>query len=144
MDSKVLHIVSNGEAPPQEQAQSMKKRVFDRVADAEVSHLTVPAEEGLWQDFCPGVQIKLLHRVGGVQSYLLKLEPGAVLPSHSHPVDEECMVLQGVLHVGSQIEVHPGGYHLAHEGSLHAPVTTQTGALIFLRGAVPHVEQLLA
>jgi len=85
----------------------------------------------------------VLHENEGILSYLLRLAPGARLEAHRHPVDEECVVLEGVLKVGSQVEVGPGGYHLAHAGSLHASISTETGATIFLRGAEPHVDQLL-
>lgn len=53
------------------------------------------------------------------------------------------MVLGGCLRVGSRIVIGPGGYHLAHREALHATIATDTGATIFLRGAVPHTSQLL-
>ena len=125
------------------QARSIKRRVLERVADTEDSHLTVDADEGLWQPFGDGVQIKVLRENDGVMSYLLRLAPGARLPAHRHPMDEECIVLDGTLQVGTRIEVGPGGYHLAHQGALHAPVSTRTGATIFLRGAVPEADHVL-
>lgn len=125
------------------QARAIKRRVLERVADTEDTHVTVDADEGHWQPFGEGVRIKVLREHQGVMSYLLQLAPGARLPAHRHPVDEECIVLEGTLHIGTRIEVGPGGYHLAHQGALHAPVHTVTGATIFLRGAVPHAEQVL-
>ncbi|RYG10146.1 MAG: cupin domain-containing protein [Burkholderiales bacterium] len=56
------------------------------------------------------------------------------IPSHRHSRDEECVVLQGALRIGSQLVVAAGGYHVARAGVLHAPITTEEGALIFLRG----------
>ncbi|HEY8878519.1 MAG TPA: cupin domain-containing protein [Roseateles sp.] len=125
------------------QARAIRRRLLERVADTEDSHLTVPAGAAGWQPFGDGVQIKVLHENAGILSYLLKLAPGARLEAHRHPADEECIVLEGVLRVGSQIEVGPGGFHLARAGSLHASISTATGATIFLRGAEPHVDQLL-
>ena len=75
--------------------------------------------------------------------YLRRLQPGATLPSHRHPQDEECVVLQGRLRVGTRTEIGPGAYHLAHAGALHATLSTDTGATIFLRGAVPEASQML-
>lgn len=123
--------------------QAIRRRLLERVADAETSHLTVGADEGDWQPFLDGVQIKVLREHAGVLSYLLKLEPGASLPPHRHPVDEECLVLEGRLRVGSHLEIGPGGYHLAHEGALHATVRSDAGATVFLRGAVPDAAQAL-
>jgi quercetin dioxygenase-like cupin family protein len=125
------------------QARAIKRRLLDRVADADGSHLTIAADQGEWQPFCPGVALKVLHERDGVMSYLLRLQPGAWLPAHRHPLDEECIVLEGTLQVGSRIEVGPGGYHRAHQGALHAPVGTLTGATLFLRGAVPQAAHVL-
>lgn len=125
------------------QARAIRRRLLERVADTDETHLTVPAGAAGWQAFGDGIQIKVLHENEGILSYLIKLAPGARLEAHRHPVDEECVVLEGVLKVGSGIEVGPGGYHLAHAGSLHASISTDTGATIFLRGAEPHVDQLL-
>jgi quercetin dioxygenase-like cupin family protein len=116
---------------------------MERVADADESHLTVAADDLPWRPFLPGVDIKVLRELDGVLSYLLRLAPGATLPAHRHPQDEECMVLDGTLRVGSRIEIGPGSYHLAHGGALHATIRTETGATIFLRGAVPDATQLL-
>lgn len=127
-------------APP----RALRARVIERVADAEDSHLTLAAdgEAGAppWQPFLPGIQIKVLREHRGTLSYLLKLAPGAELPPHRHPEDEECLVLEGRLRIGERIEVGPGGYHLAHAGKLHARVYTDVGATIFLRGAVPDAD----
>ena len=125
------------------QARAIRRRLLERVADTEDSHLTVAAGPSGWQPYGDGVQIKVLNENEGILSYLLRFAPGARLEAHRHPADEECVVLEGVLKVGTQIEVGPGGYHLARAGSLHASISTDTGATIFLRGAEPHVDQLL-
>lgn len=132
-----------GETPTPAQARGMRRRLMERVADADTSHLTIAAEAGDWQPWLAGVQIKVLHEHAGVLSYLLRLEPGASLPPHRHPRDEECVVLEGRLQVGSHTEIGPGGYHLAHRGALHATVRSDTGATLFLRGAVPEAGHLL-
>lgn len=125
------------------QARSIRRRLMERVADADSSHLTIDGDAGEWQAFVEGVAIKVLREHAGVLSYLLRLEPGAVLPPHRHPHDEECLVLEGHVQVGSKIVVGPGGYHLAHGGALHATIRSTSGATIFLRGAVPDASQLL-
>lgn len=124
-------------------ARVIRRRLMERVAEADASHLTIGGDEGEWQPFLAGVAIKVLREHDGVLSYLLRLEPGATLPPHRHPQDEECIVLDGRLRVGSRVEIGPGGYHLAHGGALHATITTATGATIFLRGAVPEASQVL-
>ncbi len=122
----------------------MRRRLLERVAEADGSHITIPADKGDWQPFIDGVSIKVLHEGDGVLSYLLRLAPGAALPPHRHPLDEECLVLDGTLRIGSHTEVQPGGYHLAHRGALHPTVSTRTGATLFLRGAPPEAAHTLA
>ncbi len=125
-------------------AARVRRRVLERVADTDETHLTIAADEGVWQAFGDGVSIKVLRETEGTLTYLLRLAPGARLPAHRHPQDEECLVLEGRVQVGSHIEFGPGAYHLAHQGALHAPISTVTGATIFLRGAVPQAHHALA
>lgn len=124
-------------------ARQIRRRLMARVADADETHLTIDGDEGEWQPFGDGVAIKVLREHETVLSYLLRLDPGASIPPHRHPQDEECVVLDGQLRVGSNVEIGPGGYHLAHGGALHATISTATGATIFLRGAIPRASQLL-
>ncbi len=136
-----MHTPPDPSEPPRRTRSQVRARLIERVADAEDSHLTLAAdgEPGAadWQPFMSGVAIKVLRESGDSLSYLLRLAPGAELPPHRHPQDEECLVLEGRLRVGSRIEIGPGGYHLAHAGKLHARIHTDTGATIFLRGAAP-------
>lgn len=130
--------------PDDQQLRRMRQRLLERLADDDGSHLTVQAWEGPWLPFAEGVRMKLLHERGGVRSYLLRLAPGASLPAHRHVLEEECVVLEGTLHVGSRLGVPAGGWHLAHAGTLHATLSTATGATVFLRGAVPDASQGLS
>ena len=134
------------ETPPgaPDPSSAIRRRLLDRVADDDGSHLTIDASQGEWRPFGAGVAVKVLHQRDGVMSYLLRLEAGARLPAHRHPIDEECVVLAGTLQVGSRVRLGPGSYHRAHQGALHAPVSTDTGATIFLRGAIPRADDVLA
>jgi quercetin dioxygenase-like cupin family protein len=115
-----------------------RRRVLERIAlDSVAQHLTVRAGPEDWQPFLPGVRCKVLNEHANAVSYLLQIEPGAVLPAHRHSQDEECLVLQGQLRIGDQLVIGAGDYHLGRAGVLHAAATTDTGALVFLRGAAP-------
>jgi anti-sigma factor ChrR (cupin superfamily) len=124
-------------------AARIKHRVLERVAQAQAGHVTVHAAAGGWKPFHHGVEIKVLHRTGDVMSYLLRLAPGATLPAHRHPIDEECVVLEGRLRIGHELFVEAGGFHLAHRDALHATITSDDGATIFLRGAIPHATLIV-
>ena len=124
-------------------AARIKHQVLERIAHADRSHLTTHAADNTWQAFKQGVDIKVLHEANGVMSYLLRLAPGAVVDAHRHPIDEECVVLDGTVRIGDELIVQAGGFHLAHQNTLHAPISSELGATLFLRGASPHVADLV-
>ncbi len=121
-------------APPLGRLAAVKARVAARARGEESGFVTVHAGAGRWVAIAPGVHSKLLHDDGAMRSFLLRLEPGARLPSHGHAAEEACVVLEGSARLG-EIEVRAGDFHLAHAGSVHGEVTTETGALLFLRAA---------
>lgn len=138
-----LHDALLPEPLDAELAARVKRRVLQRIAEEQrPQHRTVQAHEGAWQPFGPGVQLKLLHAAGDTWSYLLKLEQGAQLPTHRHPVDEECVVLEGMVQIG-ELRVGAGGFHLGLKDVLHAPITAVEPALLFLRGARPEADLLV-
>lgn len=103
--------------------------------------LTVRAAEGDWQPFLPKVQLKRLLQEGDTLTYLLRLEPGAIIVPHEHPQDEECIVLEGEARIGDLV-LRAGDYHVAPQGVPHDAVRSESGALLFLRGARPGFGQI--
>lgn len=123
--------------------ERVRRRLLPRIAaDSTERHLTLPAAGAGWQPFGAGLTIKVLNEADGVMSYLLRLAPGAALPPHRHPIDEECVVLEGEVCIGA-LRIGPGGYHLGRRDVLHDRLHSPGGALIFLRGAVPEPAQLV-
>lgn len=55
------------------------------------------AKEDGWNDYGPGVKVKRLGGDDGAGFYLMRLEPDAAIPSHSHPQRETIIVLEGVV-----------------------------------------------
>lgn len=120
-------------------SERIKSRLLGRIA-TDVAGRTVQPEEGDWLSIWEGVQCKVLHVHSDRElSCLLRFAPGAWLPAHRHPVAEECIVLSGVVRVGEQVHVREGGYHIVQASDLHARVGSDTGALIYLRGAMPEI-----
>lgn len=131
--------------PPGAADARLRRRVMRAIAtEATPDHHTVqPADAATpWQPWGPGLQIKVLHEADGVMSYLVRLAAGASLPPHHHPVDEECVVLEGAVTIGS-LRVPAGGYHRGLCGLPHDALRSDEGAVIFLRGAVPDAAQVL-
>lgn len=94
---------------------------------------TVLLRDGGWQPVAPGVEVLPLWSGGGIESRFVRLSPGASLPGHGHPVDEECMMLEGELYFGDLL-VQAGDFHLAPAGTCHGDVCSESGALLFVRG----------
>jgi quercetin dioxygenase-like cupin family protein len=139
----MLHDALTPDAPDPVADQRLKRRLLQTLArEATASHLTVPPGDEGWRAFAPGIQMKLLHRDGLTAAYLLRMAAGATIPPHRHPQDEECVVLEGQLRIGS-LQVPCGGFHLARRGALHESVQAPAGALIYLRGALPDEAQLI-
>ncbi len=96
--------------------------------------ITVRANEGEWRDFAPRVQSKLLWRNAEAHSLLLRLEPGARVAAHDHPLDEECLMLDGEAFFDDLL-LRAGEFQLAPAGTQHGEVTTDVGALLYVYGA---------
>lgn len=98
--------------PPQPADARLKRRRLHAIAaEATPCHPTVQPDDAAtpWQDFGPGLRIKVLHQAEGLMSYLVRLAAGSSLPPHRHPVDEECVVLEGEVRIGT-LRVAGGGY----------------------------------
>jgi quercetin dioxygenase-like cupin family protein len=130
------------DAVPLEVAARIKRRLLSRIADAEAAQVAVAPEQGTWRPFGPGVEIKVLHKRDGIMSYLLRMAPGSELPNHRHPHDEECVVIEGRVQMGD-VTMGPGGYLMERQDTLHPPLRTVDGAVIYLRGASPKTDQLV-
>ncbi len=71
-----------------------------------------------------------------VASFLIRLDPGFYHEGHDHPVDEDCMILEGQCSL-SGIALEAGDFHFAPKGLPHRQTKSETGALLFVRGANP-------
>jgi quercetin dioxygenase-like cupin family protein len=121
----------------------LKSRLLARVREDATGKATttITRSDDGWQPFSSRVQIKILRREEHSTSYLLKLEPGAVIYPHHHRQDEECMVMEGEVIIGD-VRASAGAYHFAPVGVDHLPIRSDTGATLFLRGSMPGVRDL--
>lgn len=101
--------------------------------------LTVRAErEELWEPTQrPGIRVKRLHADAAARrvTMLIRMEPGSSYPAHRHAGDEECMVLEGSLHVGTNV-LRQGDYQIAKQGSDHVVQSTETGCLLLISSSM--------
>ena len=94
--------------------------------NADLSQFVVVQTNNMaWQESpAPGVWRKRLELLGEAQTEhvtsLVRFDPGARFPDHSHPGGEEILVLDGVL--SDETRNYPAGsYVLNPEGTYHAP-----------------------
>jgi quercetin dioxygenase-like cupin family protein len=105
--------------------QGLLARAAQSIAN-QAGVLTVRAKDGVWQTLKTGIRVKHLWS-GGRQgnSVLVEFAPGASLVPHRH----NCLDLQmGDLRLG------PLDYHASPAGSRHGGISSQHGALAYLRG----------
>jgi quercetin dioxygenase-like cupin family protein len=94
---------------------------------------TVRAADDDWQMIADGVEQKILWRAGDVVSRFYRLAAGSHLAAHAHAHEEECMLLAGDAYFGD-ILVRAGEFHLAPAGSAHGEISSEHGAVAFVRG----------
>jgi len=95
--------------------------------------VTISAADGVWETIADGVESKTLYRDGDMVSRFIRLQPGAGLPAPRSDGDEECMMLEGDAYFGDRL-VCAGDFHLTRVGCEQAALTSDHGALLFVRG----------
>lgn len=96
--------------------------------------ITIRADDGEWEELFDGVFKKalLVDKDESAESYLLRIDPGAVCPAHSHTKTEECLVLEGEMIIGTA-RFAAGDYHAAPPKIPHLPITSETGTVLYVR-----------
>jgi quercetin dioxygenase-like cupin family protein len=123
------------------QRRSLRQRVLAAASDcappqtetvrgASISWQQVPAWEGVW------IQVLRRDESINLQVTVLRLAAGARVPGHAHAREEECLVLEGEVLIGSH-RLRKGDFHLAHSGAHHPDITSPTGALLLVRSEIP-------
>jgi len=117
----------------------LREHVLQRARDTSPDGTTtMRAASTAWVECAPFIQMKVLRRdaVSGMQTVLVRMQAGGVMPAHGHSRDEEFIVLEGECHIGAH-RLAAGDVHLAAAGSWHDAITTETGVVVLLRGEYP-------
>ena len=127
-------------AASEQRVSRLHSRIMEQLDDSDEQPSlfeTIRSNEGKWIEILPNVEKKILNRDAntGIESYLLRMQPGSTLPVHDHDTDELCYVIEGELSFGD-LHLKAGDYHFARKGSRHKPVTTATGTLLFLQSGI--------
>jgi quercetin dioxygenase-like cupin family protein len=132
-----LTVLEGGvEVPPPGELWSRIARALDHDASAGPFQ-TVRQDEGKWTAIGPGLEKKHLYRdpLTGLESCLVRMQPGAVFAAHHHAEAEECLVLEGDLLIGD-LHLKAGDYQVASAGTHHPTLRSERGGVIFVRGRV--------
>jgi anti-sigma factor ChrR (cupin superfamily) len=97
---------------------------------------TVRAEEGRWEQLCPGIERKMLwhDREKKRITFLIRAQAGAAFPAHHHDDDEEAYILSGDLSFDDLV-LGAGDYHLARPGVSHPVARTRGGCMLLMTAA---------
>jgi len=115
---------------------SVKDRLMSRVAAYEELRplADVRRNEGGWASAgIPGVDTRQLFRdqATGQTTYLVRMEPGAKFPAHSHGDTEQCLVLEGDIRWG-QMVYEKGDFVVMGKDSTHPEIWSETGNLLLI------------
>ncbi len=96
--------------------------------------ITIRANDGEWEELFDGVfkKVLLVDKEESAESYLLRIDPGAVCPAHGHTKTEECLVLEGEMIIGTA-RFAAGDYHAAPPKIPHLPITSEIGTILYVR-----------
>jgi quercetin dioxygenase-like cupin family protein len=123
---------------PEERAR-LKERILVRACECEPEgSVTLRAREGHWEQVSQLVRVKVQRDdfVRGERTFIIELQPGARYPAHYHEREEASLMLEGEMYIGD-LHLRRGDLHLAPAGSWHAEVWSPTGAVCFVRAAIP-------
>lgn len=86
-----------------------------------------------WQPskLAPGLSVKDVAVTDGLELQLVRLDPGARIPVHTHESPEFIYVLEGELIIGEE-RLGGGGASVASVGSKHSDVRSETGCVFVL------------
>lgn len=111
-----------------------RTRQLDESLPGEHESRTVRSEEGNWRSCAPGVRTKKLSKdpARGTATFLLELEPRAILPAHDHEGSEDSYVVRGSCRIGA-VALYAGDFHHVDAGAHHGDVvSSDEGCLILL------------
>ncbi len=121
---------ATAESPPPGLFEKTLERI-DREGVALPGTTTRRAADAEWQHHDDGITYRVLKVDERLQrrTLLVKMQPGAVLKSHIHSFEEECLVIEGDLRYGDLV-LRAGDYHHAMASAHHADGVTTSGCLL--------------
>ncbi|MBL8770424.1 MAG: cupin domain-containing protein [Phenylobacterium sp.] len=112
-----------GDPPP-----GLWSRVAAGLEGVDAPDVEARFDDGRWRDYAPGIRFK---RLWTRDTYLLRCEPGAVVPDHEHRSFEHTVVISGDLVIAGAA-YGPGDYLGTPKGGEHPNWTTRKGCVVLV------------
>ena len=122
--------------PPLEPPAHVRERLL--AAARTPTRYTVWAADVAWTETgVPGIRARVLavDRARSLVTLLVRADPGAIYPPHTHHGPEECYVISGSVIVDGRV-LRAGDFHHADEDSEHGEIATTEGAEVLFVGAL--------
>lgn len=118
---------------PVEPPAAVRSQVLAAIRNVPGPHQshTVRAAEGKWIAMAPGVRSKRLTKDARRTTYLVELEPHAMLPEHGHDAGEDSYVIRGSCSIGS-LGLDAGDFHHVDPGAHHGDVIASAEGCLLL------------
>jgi len=100
---------------------------------SESGQIFVLSKGGEWAELLPGIMMKVLHQDDehNRTTFLARLAPGASYPSHRHMGLEECLVIEGDLHVDGTV-LREGDFTASYYNKVHIDTHSEAGCLLLI------------
>ena len=117
----------------------LKERVLERARQRRLALMPV-AQRSWHATGVPGVDVSHLWSdpTIGRHTILLRLDPGASIPTHVHPGPEECFVASGDLRDGD-LDLGAGDY-VRHDGGTEHTISTLNGCILYVTTSSPEQQ----
>ncbi|HKS21358.1 MAG TPA: cupin domain-containing protein [Thermoanaerobaculia bacterium] len=132
-DLMILSAAMTGVLEPVAPPPSVKAALMTAIRGIPQDSTILRAHEGRWTKVADGVRTKTLSfdRDRNAFTLLMVLEPGSVLPEHSHHGPEQTFVVSGSCRIGA-LSLRAGDFHTAGAGSHHGTVVSDEGCELLL------------
>ena len=107
----------------------------EREAGAGAAGICTARASGMpWVLLADGISRRLLAPPhGGAAAYLVRMAAGSAVAAHRHRHDEECLLIDGEMHLDDML-LFGGDFQLAHAGGMHHAASSERGALLCVHG----------
>ncbi len=141
-DLELLGRIAVGTVDPVAPPSAMRERIVEAIRHTRQLDTSVPGEhesrtlrvdEGTWSTIAPGARMKRLSKdkSRNTLTFLLDLDPHALVAAHDHEGAEDSYVVRGSCHIGA-LALNAGDFHHAEASAHHGDVVASADGCLLL------------